>query len=131
MDKIFSRMGDGFPVELSESELRQDIEEGARDAAERAEIPALSDDEQRYLFEMCRSTCKISGVEKGCEIVLTYDGGTNKIARLGINTGRMQALQIYERCFSGAIGADDSQKLPLSQFKTHVVYREHAAEILS
>ena len=51
MSKIVNRMGDGFPVELSESELLQDIEDGTLDAAQRAEIPALSDDEQKHLFE--------------------------------------------------------------------------------
>jgi len=52
MSKIVSRMGDGFPVELSESELLQDIEDGTLDAAQRAEIPALSDVEQKHLFEI-------------------------------------------------------------------------------
>ena len=51
MSKIITRMGDGFPVELSASELMQDIEDGTLDAAQRAEIPALSDDEQKHLFE--------------------------------------------------------------------------------
>jgi dimethylamine--corrinoid protein Co-methyltransferase len=65
MSKIVSRMGDGFPVELSESELLQDIEDGTLDAAQRAEIPALSDDEQKHLFEISKSIYKISAVEKG------------------------------------------------------------------
>ena len=105
MSKILSRMGDGFPVELSESELLQDIEDGTLDAAQRAEIPALSDDEQKHLFEISKSIYKISGVEKGCEVILSYDGGTNKVGRLGINTGRLQVLQLYERCF----GADTTE----------------------
>jgi dimethylamine--corrinoid protein Co-methyltransferase len=105
MAKIFARMGDGFPVEMSESELREDIEQGTRDAADKGKIPALSDDEQAYLFEMCQSTCKMTGVAKGNEIVLTYDGGTNKVGRLGVSMGRIQVLQLYERCF----GADTTE----------------------
>ena len=105
MSKIFSRMGDGLPVELSEKELMQDIEAGTLDAAERAKISMLSDDEKKHLFEICKSACKISGVKKGCEVIMTYDGGTNKVGRLGINTGRLQVLQIYERCF----GADTTE----------------------
>ena len=66
MSKLISRMGDGFPVELSEKELTKDIEDGTLDAAQRATIPPLSDDEQKHLFEICKSTCTISGVEKGC-----------------------------------------------------------------
>jgi len=105
MEKIFSRTGDGWAVQLTEAEMKKDIDDGTVDAADRAKIPTLSDDEKKYLFEICKSTCKISGVEKGCEVIMTYDGGTNKIGRLGINTGRLQALQIYERCF----GADTTE----------------------
>jgi dimethylamine--corrinoid protein Co-methyltransferase len=98
-------MGDGWAAWLSEAELMRDIEEGTRNASERAKIPPLSDDEIKRLFEMCKSINKMTGVEKGREIILSYDGGTNKIGRLGINTGRLQALQIYERCF----GADSTE----------------------
>ena len=47
MSKIITRMGDGFSVEMDEKELMQDIEDGVLDAAERAEIPVLSDDEKK------------------------------------------------------------------------------------
>ncbi len=105
MTKIFSRMGDGYAIELTEAELMRDIEEGTRDASERARIPALSNDEIERLFEICKLREKITGVERGHEVVLTYDGGTNKIGRLGISTGRLQVLQLYERCF----GADTTE----------------------
>ena len=105
MSKIMTRMGDGFCVELSEKELMQDIEDGTGDAADRAKIPVLSNDEQQHLFEICKSNSTMSGVEKGSEVIMSYDGGTNKIGRLGINTGRLQVLQLYERCF----GADTTE----------------------
>lgn len=98
-------MGDGWATELSESELMKEIEDGTKDASGRAKIPPLSDDDKKRLFEISKNTLKMAGVEKGNEIVLSYDGGTNKIGRLGINTGRLQALQIYERCF----GADTTE----------------------
>lgn len=124
MSKILTRMGDGFSVEMDEKELMQDIEDGVLDAAERAEIQPLSDDEKKHMFEICTSSCKISGVEKGYEVVMSYDGGTNKIGRLGINTGRLQVLQTYERCF----GADTTELSDLDySFKQakHIV-RENA-----
>ena len=105
MAKLFSRMGDWYAVELTEAEMMRDIEDGTRDASERAKIPPLSSDETKRLFEICSSGGKITGVERGREVVLTYDGGTNKIGRLGINTGRLQVLQLYERCF----GADTTE----------------------
>ena len=105
MAKIATRMGDGFPVELTPGEIRRDIEAGTQEAVEAAGIAPLTDDEIDHLVDICTSTCKMVAVEKGQEVVLTYDGGSNKIGRLGINTGKLQALQIYERCF----GADTTE----------------------
>lgn len=42
MGRIMTRMGDGFPVEMSESEIRSDLEAGTEDAADRGKIAALS-----------------------------------------------------------------------------------------
>ena len=45
---------------------------------------------------------KFVSVEPGKEVVLTYDAGTLKIRRVGVNVDRIQALQIYEKL----MGAD-------------------------
>jgi len=50
--KIYTRMGDGSGAELSGSELKRDLEEGTRDAAERAKVSPLSQDELAYLFDI-------------------------------------------------------------------------------
>ena len=49
MDKIRTRLGDGSFIELTESELRQDLEDGTQDAATRAEIDTLAEDELGHL----------------------------------------------------------------------------------
>jgi hypothetical protein len=86
---------------------RGGIEKGSgartQDASERGDIPALTGDKIEQLYDICKGIHKISGAEKGHEVIMTYDGGTNKIPRLGINTGRPQTLQIYERCFGEAV----------------------------
>jgi dimethylamine--corrinoid protein Co-methyltransferase len=102
MGTILTRMGDGAYVKMSEDELKKDLEEGTRDAAEKAGIPPLPEDELRHLFEIYRSPSKFVSVEPGNEIVLSFDGGTLKLQRLGINTGRIHNIQIMER----ALGAD-------------------------
>ena len=102
MHKIFTRMGDGFPVELSEAAIKQEIEDGTHRAASQGGVDPLSDDELTHLFEICKSSNKMTGVERGREVVLSYDGPTFEIRRLGIIANRQTALQIYERCF----GAD-------------------------
>lgn len=102
MGKILTRYGDGTPLEMSESELREDLENGAADAAERGNIPVLSKEELQYLFDVFKSSNNFVSVEPGNEVVLSYDAGTLKIRRVGVNVDRIQALQIYEKLF----GAD-------------------------
>ncbi|GAH83332.1 unnamed protein product, partial [marine sediment metagenome] len=102
MGKISTRFGDGTPVELSESELSRDLEEGTKKASKRGNIPALSKEELQYLFDLFSSPYNFVSVEPGKEVVLTYDAGTLKIRRVGVNVNRIQALQIYEKL----LGAD-------------------------
>jgi dimethylamine--corrinoid protein Co-methyltransferase len=102
MGKIFTRFGDGTPTELSEDELMEDLRTGSEDAADRGEIPILSDDELDHLRDIFKMPGKMVSVEQGKEVVLTYDAGTLKIRRVGVNVDRIQALQIYEKI----MGAD-------------------------
>jgi dimethylamine---corrinoid protein Co-methyltransferase len=95
-------MGDGFLTEMGEAEIKKDLEEGTKDAAERAGVPPLSEEELKHLFDIYASSAKFASVEIGNEVVLTYDAGTLKIRRVGIDVGRIHALQIYEKL----LGAD-------------------------
>ena len=102
MQKIYTRMGDGSVTELSESELRRDLEEGSRHAAERARILPLSEDDLRRLLELYKCPDKSVGVERGKEVILSYDSGTTKFNRVNVSVSKLQSLQIYERM----LGAD-------------------------
>ncbi len=102
MGKILTRMGDGSRVEMTEAEIRSDLEEGSRDAAERAVVPPLTDDEINYLLDLYRCQDRVVGVEEGKECCLTYDNMTSKIERAHIAVSKLQQLQIFER----ALGAD-------------------------
>ncbi len=97
MGKIITRMGDGFPVEMSESQLMADLEAGTADAADRGEIPQLSREALQYLFDLFASPHRFVSVEPGNEVVLTYDGAPLKMMRTAINVHRFQTLQIYEK----------------------------------
>lgn len=105
MTKIFTRYGDGTPVELSEKELMEDLQAGTEDAADRANVPQLTDDDLKYLFQVLANPHKFVSVEPGKEVLLTYDAGTLKIRRVGVNVDRIQALQIYEKI----MGADSME----------------------
>lgn len=102
MGKILTRMGDGSRIEMTESEVRQDLEAGSRDAAERADVPTLSDDEIKYLLDLYRCEDRVVGVREGLECCLTYDNMTSKIKRAHIPISKIQQLLLFER----GLGAD-------------------------
>ena len=45
-------MGDGSRIELTTAEIQQGIEKGSRDAAERAGVSPLTDDDINYLLDL-------------------------------------------------------------------------------
>lgn len=102
MTKILTRTGDGFKVEMTEDDVRKDIEEGTNDAAGRADVAPLSEAEMQHILEMFKNQDKIVGVESGKEVVMSYDGMSSKIRRAHIVIDRVQSLQVFER----ALGAD-------------------------
>ena len=65
MEKIVTRMGDGSRIEMSAAEIQEELETGARDAAERARVPNLNDDEITYLLDLYRCKDRVVGVEQG------------------------------------------------------------------
>lgn len=102
MGKIWTHTGDGFKIELTEAEVREDIEIGVQDAVDRAGIPPLTENEIDHIFEMFKCNDKIVGVERGKEVCMTYDGQAGKIRRVHIIIDRVASLQVFER----AMGAD-------------------------
>ena len=102
MGKIMTRLGSGYPVEMSESQLMEDLTAGSEDAADRGKIPPLSEEELKYLFDLFTSTDRFLSVESGKEIVLSYDASPLKIIRAAVDVHRIQSLQIYEKL----LGAD-------------------------
>lgn len=102
MEKIVVRMGDGSRIEMSAAEIQQELEAGAVDAAERAGVPPLTDDEIKYLLDLYRCKDRVVGVEQGKECCLTYDNMTSKIERAHIPVSKIQQLLLFER----GLGAD-------------------------
>ena len=76
MVKILTRYGDNYIAEMTEEEIRADIEDGTRDAADRAQIPPMTQDEMDYLYEIIACPQKIVSVEPGKEVVVSFDAGT-------------------------------------------------------
>ncbi len=98
MKKIFSRMGDGSALWLTEAELRQDLRDGTDDAADIGKIAPLSDDELQHLFEICADPRKFISVEPGQEVVHSFDAGTLKFPiRGGVPVDRLGTVLAHER----------------------------------
>ena len=102
MKNIWTRMGDGALVEFTEAEMKSDLEEGTKDAADRGKISPLRQDELDRLFEIYWSSSRTVGVEMGKEVVFTYDSTCGEVQRTLVQVDRLQSLQIFERM----LGAD-------------------------
>jgi len=100
---IITRMGDGERVSMTVDELKEDLIEGTRDAAERAKIPELTQDELERLFDIFADPSRIVSVSPGNEVIVTDDGCTMSFysaqgsGGVGIPMSRLQAILTYER----------------------------------
>ncbi|ATW26132.1 [dimethylamine--corrinoid protein] Co-methyltransferase [Candidatus Formimonas warabiya] len=100
MKKYFTRMGDGSAVWMSDEDIRWDLEEGMKDAADRGKIPELTDDEIEQLFEIITHPQKTVSCERGNEAVVTFDAGTLKLpVRAGLPMDRTTTILTHERVF--------------------------------
>ena len=96
-------MGDGQRVAMSLEEVKDDLLAGTHDAAQRANIPALSSEDLDQLLDIFAEPAKVVGVSAGDEVIVTDDA----VATLfyldqencgqGLPMGRVQSLLAYER----------------------------------
>jgi dimethylamine--corrinoid protein Co-methyltransferase len=99
------RIGDGSLKYLSKKEIKEDIEDGTKDAADRGEIPELTDDDKERLLEIVTEPNKIVSVSPGEEVVMTNDVGTLTIqgdqgnSGVGLPLDRIQCILTQERAF--------------------------------
>jgi dimethylamine--corrinoid protein Co-methyltransferase len=102
MDKIVTRYGDGTLVEMTETQLMEDLIAGTQDAADRGRIDAVTQDELDHMADIFKCTHRVVGVDPGFECVLSYDGSPIKMLRTNVTSDRILALSIYEKL----MGAD-------------------------
>ena len=133
-DKIMCRMGDGERVWLSPEKIKDDILRGTRDAAERANIPELTQDECEQLFDIIADSSKVVSVVPGEEVIVTDDAvsmlfyADQENSGQGIPMGRTQALLAYERACAAdtiSMGHTDysfKQVKPIINYETQEYY---------
>ncbi len=104
--KIITRMGDGESVAMSAEEIREDIQEATREAADRAVIPELTSEDMEALFEIVCEPSRAVSVNPGQEVIVTDDGCSMSFysgqdgGGVGIPMSRMQAVLTYERAMA-------------------------------
>jgi dimethylamine---corrinoid protein Co-methyltransferase len=102
-DQFFVRMGDGERVLMSVGQIEEDLLTGTQDAAERAEIPALTVDEVEQLLDILTDPSRIVSVAPGEEVVTTDDAVCTLFyldqdnSGQGIPMSRLQSVLAYER----------------------------------
>lgn len=97
-NNYFIRYGDGYGDYMTKEEIKEEIEIGVQDAADRAHIEPLTQTEKDYLLEICTMPNKFVTVDPGKEVVVSNDEGTLKVSvRCGISIDRTTALMIDEK----------------------------------
>lgn len=100
MQSFTTRMGDGFRVEMTEEEIREDILAGMEDAVKRGKVPPLSDRDIDRLFEIITMPGNMVGVEFGQEIVTTSDSAGHKMSYdANATMDRSTAILVHERAW--------------------------------
>jgi dimethylamine--corrinoid protein Co-methyltransferase len=108
--QILTRMGDGERLWMKASDVKADIADGTKDAADRGGIPAIGDAEKEQLFNIIAEPSRIVSVCPGEEVIVSDDGCTMSFysgqdgGGVGIPLSRQQAILTYER----ACGADST-----------------------
>ena len=127
-DKIITRMGDGARVELSAEQIKEDIQAGTLDAADRGKIPELNPDELEQLFEIFADTNRIVAVKSGEEVITTDDAASMTLISdqadggVALPLSDMQSVLTYERvcCADTAgIGHTDYSCKPVKPIINH------------
>lgn len=97
------RMGDGSIRWMSKEEIDADIRAGMADAVDCAGVPALTEDDMSRILEIMCEKGRIVSVEPGEEVVLSEDGGEQKLltdsasSATALEMSRTAAIQVHER----------------------------------
>ena len=135
---IRTRMGDGERIELGVDELRQELRDGTRDAAEKGKVPELAGSELDRLFEIFAEPGRIVGVPTGAELIVTDDGvaenlhGSEADGGGGIPMDRLACLLTYERGLAadtGCTGNEDFSFKPVKAIIDNEMQCYHTASL--
>lgn len=95
------RVGSGRLIKMTKEQIKDDVEDGAEEAAQKAHIPGLSSSDMDEINEIMTEPTLTVGLEPGREVVLTTDGSYMKYGGIsryaGVPMSKEQALWTAER----------------------------------
>jgi len=95
------RTGSGQLIKMTKQQVKDDIEAGVKEAAQKARIPELSGSDVDQILEIMTEPTTTVGVEPGREVVLTTDGSYMKFTSIcryaGVPMSKEQAVWVAER----------------------------------
>lgn len=96
--KYFTRMGDGEACWMTMDEIRADVLAGMEDAVTRGKSAPLEQEEIDQLVEILTLPTKNVSVERGNEVVTTFDAGSLKVpVRCLLPVDRTTNVLLHER----------------------------------
>jgi dimethylamine--corrinoid protein Co-methyltransferase len=103
MAEFCTRKGDGSTLYLSKEQIMQDIADGVADAADMGGVKEISSDEMEHILEIICCKDRVVGVQRGKEVVLSYDigqldmTGDNGNSGGGVPASRLNGALVHER----------------------------------
>ena len=95
------RVGSGRLIKMTKEQIKDDVEDGAGEAAQKAHISGLSSSDMDEIIEIMTEPTLTVGLEPGREVVLTTDGSYMKYGGIsryaGVPISKEQALWTAER----------------------------------
>jgi dimethylamine--corrinoid protein Co-methyltransferase len=100
---VITRMCDGERISMPVDEVKEELLLGTQDAAQKGEIPELTQDDLDQMFDIVAESGRIVSVPPGDEVVVTDDGcagvfgGGAADGGAGLPVSRQNSILIYER----------------------------------
>jgi dimethylamine--corrinoid protein Co-methyltransferase len=133
-------MGDGELVSKCTAEVKDDILAGTQDAAERANISELAENDVQQLFDIMTEPSRTVSVERGDEVIVTDDGCSMSFyagqdsGGIGVPMSRLQALLTYERACAAdttSMGHSDYSFKPVKSIINYEMNAYYTASMMT
>ena len=122
------------------AEVKDDILAGTKDAAERANISELTEDDVHQLLHIIAEPSRVVSVAPGEEVIVTDDGCSMSFyagqdsGGIGIPMSRLQALLTYERACAAdtvSMGHSDYSFKPVKSIINHEMNAYYTASMMT